>query len=156
MDDEEAIGGSEDELELLDDDDEVADEAGSDTSDDEEEPPLRTADEAASFSSASNANVQSMHVLPENERRGPPLLDAFETAAVIATWTAYIADNGTQLPPQVTETFSFVDFNMQAAIEEIRRGLAPLKIRRILGELPNGEKIVEEFKLSEMVKPHLK
>lgn len=149
-----AIGGESDvdPEEELSDGAEDYDESASESDDDS---PLKTVDDVASFARASHANVRPMHVLPPADRRTPAVLSQYETAQVVALMADYIARHGTALPPSETEQFTKTNFCRLAAIREIQLGLCPFKIRRTVGTLPNGEKIVDEYALHEMVKLHL-
>lgn len=145
---EEVEGGSEGESE--------SDETASEDEEAERDPekPLRTHEDLAELAEE-GASVRPLHVLRGDDRRTPLLLTRMETAQVVALMADFIARNGTALPPNETDRFPLHDFSRLAAIREIQLGLAPMKIRRRLGALPNGEEIWDEMKLSEMAKPHL-
>jgi len=153
-----AVGGdSEAELEEEPEADETDGEEYDDSaSESDEDASLKTTEDVAAYSRSSRANVRAMHVLAPADRRTPAVLSLSETAQTVALMADYIARNGTALPPSETDKFSLTNFCRYAAIREIQLGTCPFKIRRVLGELPNGEKIVDEFRLEELAKPHLK
>jgi hypothetical protein len=103
--------------------------------------------------------VRNVHVVREKNRRTRNVLNRNEYAAVIATLTGTISRTGdTNLTEAEVAALPVKKFGLAAAKEEVRQGICPIIVRRYVGfveggDACKGDRICEEFRVSEMLRP---